>query len=402
MHERAAAHRARARPGRSSRRPRRCRARARPRRRRDRAAGRGCARGRCRRRGAPPTPAPRSARASISSSSREADSASRTCSRTVWPTRGTSPMAIAPVSGSAPSTPRTRKSPSRCSGRFSSITRPISRPFSSSARSVSGRSSTTCCTRSSAGSPRELDDEVALGGRDHELRADRPGALRDDGAHGQPLEHDADGALLGAAAGREEARRAAAAESGKASEHRQASEPVDQLLDRRRVGIGDRDHDCARRACAGRPVISGPSCPSPTCAWNGVARAPAGNVDREQRQRRATLLLAPGSDHAVGRARSDDCGIRRQIGERLGQIVRRLAVLGRAEERDEIGRRARVPRRSPPTPHPAQREPRRGPRTPRGRSPGLHLRLVRTGAHDDQVTARDQRRTARGRYAARA
>src|SRR6185295_629617 len=58
----------------------------------------------------------------------------------------------------------------------------------------------------------------------------------------------------------------------------------------------------------------------------------------EQPESRAALMLPARADHAVGRAGSDDRRIRRQVGERLGQIVRRLAVLRRAEQRHEVGR----------------------------------------------------------------
>ena len=52
----------------------------------------------------------------------------------------------------------------------------------------------------------QLEHEVALGGRDHHLGPDRPRTLRDDRGHRQALQHDADGALLGAAAVREQPR----------------------------------------------------------------------------------------------------------------------------------------------------------------------------------------------------
>ena len=63
-----------------------------------------------------------------------------------------------------------------------------------------------------------------------------------------------------------------------------------------------------------------------------------GQRRREQPERRAALMLPPRADHAVGRAGSDDRRIRRQVGDRLGQIVRGLAVLRGAEERHEVGR----------------------------------------------------------------
>ncbi len=121
------------------------------------------------------------------------------------------------------------------------------------------------------------------------------------------------------------------------------------MLDRRRVRIGDRDHERAvrrgRQADHLGPLVS--------LADLRVERRDAGSGrqrDCEQSQRRAALLLPPGADHAVGRAGSDDRGIGRQVGERVGQIVRRLAVLGRAEERDQVGQASRVSRRSPPMP----------------------------------------------------
>ena len=81
--------------------------RRRPARRRGRRPRTGCGRGRCTRtaarRGRRPAP-PRS----TCSSSAVADASSRTCSRNVWPTRGTSPIMIAPRSRSAPSSTRTR------------------------------------------------------------------------------------------------------------------------------------------------------------------------------------------------------------------------------------------------------------------------------------------------------
>ena len=58
----------------------------------------------------------------------------------------------------------------------------------------------------------------------------------------------------------------------------------------------------------------------------------------QQRERRAALLLAPRTDHAVGRAGADDGRVRREVVDRLGEVVRQLAVLGSAEQCDEIGR----------------------------------------------------------------
>ena len=69
----------------------------------------------------------------------------------------------------------------------------------------------------------------------------------------------------------------------------------------------------------------------------------------EQRQRRTALLLPPCPDHAVGRARPDDRRVRRQVGDRLGEVVAAVAVLLGAEQGDEVGRllepgAARLPR----------------------------------------------------------
>ena len=96
------------------------------------------------------------------------------------------------------------------------------------------------------GAARQLEHEVALRGRDHQLGADRAGALRDDRGQRQALEHDADGALLGAAAVREQARGTVTSEAREAAQHGHAAEAVDELLHRRRVGIGERDHERSR------------------------------------------------------------------------------------------------------------------------------------------------------------
>ena len=136
------------------------------------------------------------------------------------------------------------------------------------------------------GAARELEHEVALRGGDHHLRADRASALGDDGPHGQAVEHDADGALLDAAAVGEQARGAVAAESGEAAEHGDAAQTLDELLDGRRMGIGDRDHERAR----GRRGQADELGPVMALADLGVKRrdASAGRQRHgEQRQRRA-------------------------------------------------------------------------------------------------------------------
>ena len=63
---------------------------------------------------------------------------------------------------------------------------------------------------------------------------------------------------------------------------------------------------------------------------------------------RAALLLAPSADHPIGRAGADDGGVRRQVGDRLGQVVGSLAVLRSAEQRDEIGRPLQLRAAHPP------------------------------------------------------
>jgi len=113
------------------------------------------------------------------------------------------------------------------------------------------------------------------------------------------------------------------------------------------VGIGQRDDERTR----GRRRQADELGPLVALAHQRVERRdqPAlGERGREQRQPRAVLLLVPAADHAVGRAGADDRSVRRQIRDQLGQIVRLVAVLGRAEEGDEVGRPLELGAAHPP------------------------------------------------------
>src|SRR5215207_9356795 len=90
---------------------------------------------------------------SASRRSRSALAASRACSRTTCPGRTSVPTATWPVSGSAPTRPRTRKSPWTYSGLFVSTTIPISNPPCTSRRSSAGSASIVSRSFSSAGRP---------------------------------------------------------------------------------------------------------------------------------------------------------------------------------------------------------------------------------------------------------
>ena len=114
-------------------------------------------------------------------------------------------------------------------------------------------------------------------------------------------------------------------------------QPVDEMLDRRRVGIRDREHERA----LGRRRQADELGTFVTLADLGVKRRDAcagGQRCGEQRERGAGLLLTARADDAVGRAGSHDRGVRRELAQRLGQVVSRLAVLPGAEQRDEVGR----------------------------------------------------------------
>ena len=278
----------------------------------------------------------------------------------------------------------------RAPGRFSSTTRPISSPFSSSSRSVSGSSSTTCCTRSSAGTAGQLDHEVALGGRDHELGADRPRALRDDGRQRQALEHDADDALLGAAAVREQARRAAAAEPREAAQHRHAAEarrsaarPASSEDPRARPRASRPAQPAGRRArgprTPRRPARGTASRAHPPAASRPAARAPRPSCCSRPAPitpsaAQAPMIAASGARSEIASARS---------------CAASLCSRG-AEQRDEIGRpleagAARGPRLLQRRRRVVELRERR-----RARSPGSHRRLVRAVAGDHDAAARDQ------------
>jgi len=79
--------------------------------------------------------------------------ASRTWNWTVRPTATLSPTAMAPLRWSAPTTPRTRKSPRLNSSRVSSTTQPIWSPRRMSSRSSSLAAVAVSCSRWRAGFP---------------------------------------------------------------------------------------------------------------------------------------------------------------------------------------------------------------------------------------------------------
>ncbi len=255
-------------------------------------------------------------------------------------------MASAPVSESAPSTPRTRKSPRPCSGRFSSITRPISRPFSSSSALGQRQLLDDLLHALERRAPGELEHEVALGGRDHELGADRPRALRDDGAHsGRPSStmpttpSSAQPPFVNRRAAPRPPSPAKPPSTRHAAEaRRRAARPASSEDRRARPRASRRAAPAVRRA-------RGPRSPSPTCAWNGVTRAPAGSVAASSASAGPPCCsrpapITPSAAHAPMIAAS---GAR--SAERLGQIVRRLAVLAprRTARRDRATARARAP-----------------------------------------------------------
>ena len=84
-----------------------------------------------------------------------------------------------PASGSAPMTPRTRKSPCSYSGLPPSMTTPSSSPLATSACSWGSRPSIASRSASERRAPGELADDVPLGRGDGQLGPDRRGALRD-------------------------------------------------------------------------------------------------------------------------------------------------------------------------------------------------------------------------------
>ena len=110
--------------------------------------------------------------------SSSADSASRTWNWTVVPTSTSSPTAIGSDLRSAPSTPRTRKSPRPNSSRCSSMTRPMCSPFAARARSASSSRLDLLDESIERRPPGELVDDVPLGpGHGHGARrtVDTPG-----------------------------------------------------------------------------------------------------------------------------------------------------------------------------------------------------------------------------------
>ena len=137
------------------------------------------------------------------------------------------------------------------------------------------------------------------------------------------------------------------------------------------MGIGDREHERARAAARQSDELG----PVVTVADLGVERRHARSGrkrHREQRERRAVLLLATGADHAVGGAGPEDRRVRREIAQQLGELVRLGAVLAGAEQRDEVGRALE---------HRTARGPRLGERSGR---PG-ELRERSPGAHPDFI-----------------
>src|SRR5436190_12434186 len=96
-------------------------------------------------------PSTSACRRSTDRRSSSADAPSRTCIRTVRPTRTRSPTAIVPASRSAPMIGRTRKSPRRYSGLFSSITMPRRSPSAASAWSRGSSDAIASPSRSTAG-----------------------------------------------------------------------------------------------------------------------------------------------------------------------------------------------------------------------------------------------------------
>ena len=241
-----------------------------------------------------------------------ADASSRTCSRNVWPTRGTSPIMIAPRSRSAPAARAPGSRRRRTPGRFSSITRPDRRPFRASAWSAADNVAEHLLDLLQRRDAGQLEQRVAGRRGDDELGPDRPAALRHDAARTATPASTTPTAparstppsrnrrsLAGAAAAREAAH-----------QHRSAAEPVDQLVGGERVRVGDQ-----HRQRVGRDVGDAAE------VGEGVEhrRRRLGQRRREHRHGVAGLQLAAGADHAVRRDGARQRARRRLVeGERTG------------------------------------------------------------------------------------
>ena len=244
----------------------------------------------------PPSAARRACRPS--SRSRSALRASRACRRTTWPACTSSPSAIEPLSVSAPTTPRTRKSPCSYSGLPASITIPSSRPLRIRRWSRSSSSSKTSRSLTSAGLPASSWIDASLGARDRQLRAQRRGALRHARRHRHALEDQADRALLEHELVAEERR--AALEGAPArlpAQHRHRAAGLAQRTSSASrvegVGVGQHDRPARAARASGTPAsitvsVASPSAPRGRVegAHGAVARAP-----RPHRDGRARLDL---------------------------------------------------------------------------------------------------------------
>ena len=209
-----------------------------------------------------------------------------------------------PASGSAPITPRTRKSPCSYSGLPPSMTIPSSSPLATSACWSGSRPSIASRSVSSAGRPGELADDVALGRGDGQLGADGRRALRD-------ARHDLD-AREGAGRRR---RRRTARRRGTARRCRRA---------------------CARWRCRRGPGRPGRAAPArPARGRSGTSRGRG--AGRWRSRRRARACRRPRSRRALGDVEVE--GLRAAVAERRGPHRDRGAALDLAPGADARRRR---------------------------------------------------------------
>ena len=220
------------------------------------------------------------------------------------------PTATLPESGSAPRSPRTRKSPCSYSGLPPSMTIPISIPPAINARSRGLSSAIDPLDGLERRASGQLVNQVALGGGDRHLPAERRRALGDAGQQLDPFEADPDRAPLAHLLA-EEQRRPAASESARWRARRAPAPRERARRQRRQRGLGRERVRVGSRITAPLARVQ-PRQPGDARlrsvlghAWRGTAVASPDPLERRRPDRRPrSRIRARGRGRARRRRRS--------------------------------------------------------------------------------------------------